>query len=69
MPYSTFGTLRGLETELNTPMPNADCNKNLAAQTGKDSHGPAHDIQIRQDSTESLLCTLLLWTAELRNEL
>lgn len=58
--------LRDLEIELNTHMLKANCNKNVAAQTGKDFHGAAADTQVRQESVESLLCTLLFWIAELR---
>lgn len=57
--------LRDLEIELNTHMLRANCNKNIAAQTVKDFHGASGDTQVRQESTKSLLCTGLFWTAEL----
>jgi len=65
MLHSRFCTLRDLEVKLNTHMSKVNCNKNVAAQTAEGFHVAAGDIQVRQGRIESLLCTLLFWTAEL----
>lgn len=39
--------------------------KMMQLKLGENFHSAAGDAQVRQKSTESLLCTLLIWTAVL----